>query len=168
MIGAFVLLTLTPSAPVPKAPPPAIKVTARRAVHPPLLVNVGGQQQVIPIDDGQFVEVIVKNTSKDTIRITYFHSLRDCLYAKVTDAKGTEMSELGYHLTLFSPTSLTPTPFVRELRPGDSFTEMVNLKDDWPETKDKLKPGKYKGRIVFESGKLKAESEASFEMEITK
>lgn len=168
MFGSLVLLALTPAAPVPKTPPPPVQVSAKRAVHPPLRLDNGGAIQLVPIDDGHYVEVTVKNTSKDTIRITYSRSLCDRFYPKVTDAKGAEVSERDYHCTFYSPTGIDEPPEVRELRPGDSLSVLVNLKQDWPEEKDKRKPGKYKARIVFESGKLRAESAETFELEVLK
>ena len=53
-----------------------------------------------------------------------------------------------------------------ELRPGESATVIMHLPRDWPHPA--RKPGKYTARVVFASGKVRAESSATFEMEVAK
>jgi hypothetical protein len=53
-----------------------------------------------------------------------------------------------------------------ELKPGDSATVVAHLLQDWPYMAEGRKPGKYTARVVFTSGKIRAESAATFEMEV--
>lgn len=163
MVASLVLLTLTPAAPVPKdppPPPPPIAVGAKRYVYPPR--DVGGGK-FVTVDDGHFVEVTIQNVSQDTLSFDSRHELGDLVHMKVTDAKGTQLSEFGYHLMLLCSSRSHPV----ELKPGASVKVIAHLMQDWKwETRGK--PGKYTVRAEFKSGKIKAESAAAFEIEFPK
>jgi hypothetical protein len=162
MVTALVLALSAPAAPVPPPPPPVVEVAAKRAVHPPVLVDLGGgKPQLVNIDDGHYVEVTVKNVSRDALSLTYHYGLEDLVYAKVTDAKGREVSDPGHR---FAIRSLQFQPKTMKLGPGDSFTVHIHLHGSIPD--DGKKPGKYTARAVLQFEKLRAESAATFELEI--
>src|SRR5262245_4430787 len=100
VLGTLVILTLAPAAPVPKAPPPPIEVTAKPYAHPRRLVDVGGMPRQVVVDAGHFIEVVIKNTSPEAVSFDPRHELGDLVYVKVTDEKGGEVSRAGYHLEL--------------------------------------------------------------------
>ena len=161
MLAALVLAFSASAAPVPPPPPPAVEVTAKRAAHPPVWVTMAGVTRLVNKDDGNYVEVTVKNVSKSTLSLTYDFPTRFFFYAKVTDAKGKEISDPNYR---FRIQSLQFQQKTMELEPGDSFTEFVHLFGSTPSNAEK--PGKYTARVVFQSKKLQAESAATFEVEI--
>jgi hypothetical protein len=53
-----------------------------------------------------------------------------------------------------------------QLGPGESATVIAHLLRDWPE--GARQTGKYTARVVFASGKVRAESAATFELEVVK
>ncbi len=167
MSCSLVLLALIPGAPVPKAPPPPpppIEVFAKHYVQPPRFIVVGGQQQQINVDDGHYIEVTIWNTSKEAVSFDSRHELGDLVYVKVTNEKGIEVSQAGYHLLLLCSSKSMPV----ELKPGDSAKVIAHLLQDWSRAEESRKPGKYTARVVFEGGKIRAESAATFELEIVK
>jgi|GEM_PF-3911166 len=164
MICPLMLLVLAPSAPVPKTPP-TVEVVAKRYAYPPqLVIGLNGMPQLFNVDDGHFVEVTVKNVSADIMSISYRRKLVECVDVKVTDAKGTVVSERGRHIGFRRATDGKKL----DLLPGESFTVIVHLEQDWPEEPEHRNPGKYKARIVFESGRVRTESTATFEVDILK
>ena len=157
MLGSLVILTLAPAvpaAPVPKPPPPPVEVIVRRYVYPPHFVEVGGVQRQVNVDDGYFIEVTVMNTSTEPISVDTRHNFGDRVYVKITKEKGAEVSQSGYHLILLCSSRSK----LVALKPGDSATVIAHLLQDWPHTAESRKPGKYNARVVFESGRIKAES----------
>ena len=101
MLGSLVLLTLAPvpAAPIPKDPPPPVEVTAKYTVHPGW-IDAQGLRPPPAVDDGHFIEVTIKNTTRGTLSFESRHELSDLVYVKVTDAKGKEVSQAGYHLQM--------------------------------------------------------------------
>jgi hypothetical protein len=97
MLVSLALLTFTTAAPAPKDPPPPVEVNARYTVHP-VWVEVGRPPTPVHADDGHFIEVTIRNTSKETLSFNSRHDLSDLVYVKVTDEKGKEVSQVGYHL----------------------------------------------------------------------
>ena len=103
MLSSLVLAALAPAAPVPREPPPPVEVTAKSYFHPPRLVVVNGQQMVVPVDDGRFIEVTLKNTSTEPLSFKSRHELGDLVYVKVTDDRLKLLSftgspSVGWHL----------------------------------------------------------------------
>jgi hypothetical protein len=164
MIGSLVLLALAPAAPVPKVPAP-VEVTAKAYAYPPQLVPGAAGPELFNIDDGHFVEVTVKNISKEPIAVPYTRKLRERVNVVVTDAKGAVVSDPKRHLGF---RRVNDVPKVHELKPSDSFTVVVHLEDNWPTEAERRAPGKYTARVVFECDKIRAESAATFPLEITK
>jgi len=164
MSGSLVLLLLTPAAPVPKPPPPPIEVTARRYIHPPRFIVVNGVQQQVTVDDGNYIEVTIRNTSSEAISFKSRHELGDLVYMKSTNEKGVEVTKVGYHL-LYLCSSIAK---LVELKPGESATVIAHLLQDWPHTDDSRKPGKYTASVVFAFDRIKAESAEKFELEMVK
>lgn len=158
MVTSFVLLLLAPAAPVPKAPAPAVEVTAKPYSFP---AQPGG----VSIDDGLFVEVTIKNTSKDVIAVPYMKRFREPIHVRVTNEKGAIISDPKRHLGF---RRVNEVPKRLDLLPGDSFSVVVHLEDNWDTDADRRKPGKYTARIVFDNGTVRAESTRTFEVEITK
>lgn len=161
MLASLALLTLAPAAPVPKAPPPAppVEVLAKRYVHPPRVTDLGwGRIQVVNVDDGHYIEVSIRNTSKETLSFDTRHELTDRVYVKITDEKGNEVTRQGYHLMMLCSSRSEAV----EVKPGEWKTVVVHLFRDWPARK----AGKYTARVLFTSGKVKAESETTFELEV--
>ena len=97
MLGPLVVLTLAPAAPIPQDPPPPVEVTARYTVYP-TWPDGAGRRTPPSVDDGFFIEVTIKNTSKETLSFQSRHELSDLVYVKVTDEKGKEVSQVGYHM----------------------------------------------------------------------
>jgi hypothetical protein len=163
MSASLVLLALLPAAPVPKAPPPPVEVTARRYVYPPRDVGKG---QLVHQDDGHFIEVTIKNNSTDTLsfKSRHDHNLSDLVYVKITDEKGKEVSQAGYHLMLLCSSVSKPVA----VQPGKSVTVVAHLLRDWPHTTRGEARGKYTARVMFTTDKVRAESADTFELEFTK
>lgn len=168
MFTSLVLITLlpTPAAPIPKNPPPPIVVDAHLYAHPPRVFIGNGQVQVQNIDDGHFIEVTIRNNSTETLTFDSRHELGDLVYPKVTDEKGTEISAFGNHLLLLCSSKSHPI----ELKPGESRTVIAHLLQDMPfgQRAGNMAPGKYTVRVAFRSGRVKAESAATFPIEIIK
>jgi hypothetical protein len=163
MVGVFVLLTLAPTAPSSE-PPALVEVTVKPYYHPPeLSIGPNGQPQLFPIDDGNFIEVTVKNTSKETMSIPYTRKLHERVDVTVTDAKGVTVSLPGRQNGFRRSEDVMKA---HVLKPGESFTIVMHLEQNWPDDAECRNPGKYKLRVVFHCGKIRAESTTTFEREI--
>src|SRR6476469_7033925 len=78
MVTSLVLLVLAPAAPVPKPPAPPVEVTFKPYVFPPeITVGGNGVPMFFSVDDGYFIEVTVKNTSKEVVAVPYTKRLRE-------------------------------------------------------------------------------------------
>jgi hypothetical protein len=135
-------------------------VGAKRYAYPPR--DVGGGK-FAKVDDGHFVEVTILNTSKEPLSFDSRHELGDLVHMKVTDGKGAVLSEFGFHLQLLC--SSRSKEIV--LKPGESATVIAHLMQDWT-WGTRGKPGKYTVRAEFVSGKIRAQSDAAFEIEFPK
>jgi hypothetical protein len=164
---SLVLTTLlpTPAAPIPKEPPPPIVVDAHHYTYPPRVFIGNGKVQVVNVDDGHFIQVTIRNNSTETLSFDSRHELGDLVYAKVTDEKGTEYSKFGNHLLLLCSSRSQAI----ELKPGESRTAIAHMLQDLELGRHgNMAPGKYAVRVVFQSGKVKAESAVTFPLEILK
>jgi hypothetical protein len=161
MLGAFVLLALTPAAP---AELPPVTVTAERYAYPPQLnIGLNGQPEWFNVDDGNFIEVTVKNTSKEAIYIPYTRRLCERVDVTVTDSNGVEVSKPGRQNGF---RKCEDQPKMHTLRPGESFTVILHLEQNWPDDAERRTPGKYKARAVFHCGNVKVAADATFDFEI--
>ena len=164
MVASFVLLVLAPAAPVPKGPPPPVEVSAKHYLYPPIpVIGAAGLPELLNIDDGLFIEVTVKNTSREVISIPYTRKVSDRVSVKVTDAKGVEVSNPKRHLGFRRVNEVTK---FHELKPGDSLTVIAHLEQNWDD--DPRAPGKYTARAVFQSGDVRVESGTTFPLEVKK
>ncbi len=166
MVGSMMLLVLVPGAPVPTSPPPpaAVEVTAKHYPHPPLQgIGAMGQPELFPVDDGLFVQVTVKNVSDKAISVPYTKKLSDRVSVQVTDPRGVVVSDPKRHLGF---RRVNEVQQALELKPGESFTVISHLEQNWDD--DGRAPGKHVARIVFECGPIRAESKATFTLEVTK
>jgi hypothetical protein len=98
-------------------------------------------------------EVELENISTEVLEIEYRMSFIQYLNVIVTDSRGHVLSE-GHYGDIFSPME---KPDVWRLQPGEKFIHPVSLTGKVP--RDKLPPGEYTVRAVYEYNGLRAVSE---------